>query len=214
MAALREESVPGSDDGRLVSVDRLAVSRDGQRICSLPRLIINRGDRIGIAGANGSGKSTLLRVLAGLEADFSGTCDVASLCGQPVYVHQAPYLFRGTVLSNVVYGLCQQTMSPRERLRIAQEWMSRLKIGDLSRRDVRGLSGGEARRVAIARACAVQPQLLLLDEPLSDLDADGIDCVRSALQALPDTAIVIASPVALPPGFVNRTVIMNPESPG
>ena len=89
----------------LVTLSGLAVSKNEKTICSVSELTINKGERLTVVGPNGSGKSTLLRVLAGLESDLTGNlksevpqCDV-------VYVHQTPYLFRGTVQQNVEYGL-------------------------------------------------------------------------------------------------------------
>ena len=86
----------------------------------------------------------------------------------------------------------------------AQEWLDRLQVGHLAERTTADLSGGERRRVALARALAMQPQLLLLDEPLADLDDEAREIVCDVLSQLPGTTLLIASPVALPKGLVEK----------
>ncbi len=85
------------------------------------------------------------------------------------------------------------------------DWLKRLGMADLASRKVTNLSGGERRRTALARACVLRPKLLLLDEPLVDLDEPGIEAVRLALKELSDSTIVIASPTPMPDGFADRT---------
>lgn len=89
-------------------------------------------------------------------------------------------------------------------------WLQRLGLESLAHRSTRSLSGGEARRTALARACVLQPELLLLDEPLADLDAAGIDCVQESLKELPDSTILISSPTPLPNNLVERTIKLRP----
>lgn len=194
-----------------VSLKELVVSKNDQRICQVDRLEIARGERLGIVGSNGAGKSTLLRVLAGLEPDFSGECRIEAELRQRVIVHQVPWLFRGDVLRNVTFGLVARSISAGRRRELAMDWLQRLEIGDLASRDVRGLSGGERRRVAIARACVLRPALLLLDEPLADLDQTGEELVGKAIRSLEDSTVVVASPLALPQTLVNRTTSLSPE---
>lgn len=91
-------------------------------------------------------------------------------------------------------------------------WLQRLGLAPLAHRSTHSLSGGEARRTALARACVLQPELLLLDEPLADLDAAGIDCVQESLNELPDSTILISSPTPLPQDLVENTINLNPAS--
>lgn len=175
----------------MIDVSNLRVDREGKTICAVDRLAVEPGGRLTVLGANGSGKTTLLRVMAGLTDDFLGTCRVATNHRERTYVHQHPLLFRGSVLTNVRYG--QRTGGPD-----ALEWLRRVGLEHLAARSTRNLSGGEVRRVALARALAVQPRLLLLDEPLAELDSTSCDTVCQLLCDLAQTTIIIASPTPLP----------------
>ncbi len=189
----------------MIDISGMRATKNGRMICSVSELAIAPGERVAILGSNGSGKTTLLRVLSGLEADYEGRCIVNAPWKDCVYVHQSPYLFHGTVLFNVTYGLRQWGTKRAESERLAMRWLQRLEVGSLARDRVAHLSGGERRRVALARACVLRPKLLLLDEPLADLDKSGAECVREALAELSNSTILIASPVSLPEGLVKRS---------
>ena len=190
----------------IVSTHDLSVSRNSTPILQAPDLEIAAGDRIGISGGNGSGKTTLLRVLAGLEHVTPGQVRFSCPPHQITLVHQQPWLFRGSVLANVEYGLAARRVGRTERRRQATGWLERLGGSYLLGRDVKGLSAGERRRVALARALALEPGLLLLDEPLAEIDEAGIETIGGVLARLENTAIVIASPVELPVGFVEQSI--------
>ena len=180
----------------MIEIANLHVHRDGKCICAVEQLAVAPGQRLAIYGANGSGKTTLLRVLAGLTKDFTGTCRVNVASQQCTYLHQQPFLFRGSVLANVRYGEANGAGEGN-----AKQWLDRLEVGHLADRSTADLSGGECRRVALARALAMQPKLLLLDEPLADLDDDASAIVCTTLSQLTDATILIASPIALPAGL-------------
>lgn len=190
----------------MINVRDLQVSKDGKTICSIDQLTANRGERVAIFGSNGSGKTTLLRVMAGLEKDFSGQCRIDAGLHDRVFVHQAPFLFRGTVASNVRYGLAARGINRKARKQLVSEWLERFGIAELAGASVRRLSGGEARRTALARALILRPHVLLLDEPLADLDDAGTELFIKAMDAVPESTVVIASPIELPPGVAGRTV--------
>ena len=156
----------------MIAIDNLSVSKDQRQICCVPKLHLAEQSRMQIVGNNGSGKSTLLRVLGGLESDYVGTCKIGPSTPDRIYVHQSPYLFRGTVESNVAYGLRKHRA--KRIPAVAQEWLERLGISHLAEQDARTLSGGEQRRVALARAFAIGPQLLLLPflASICSLDAE------------------------------------------
>ncbi|MBT4866713.1 MAG: ABC transporter ATP-binding protein [Planctomycetaceae bacterium] len=182
----------------MIDVQHLQVKKNRRTICSIRQLAIQPGERVVVIGSNGSGKSTLLRVLAGLERDYEGRCDVRLTWRERTYVHQSPCLFRGTVLSSVAYGLRCRGVSQQVAAKRAQECLEQLGIHELATSNTQQLSGGETRRVALARALAFKPQLLILDEPLAELDAQGIESVCRVLTELSETTIVIASPTSMP----------------
>ena len=184
----------------MIEIENLRVVRDGKCICAVDELSVAAGDRLAVLGANGAGKTTLLRVLAGLTNGYTGTCRVAVEGRRLTYLHQQPYLFRGSVLSNARYGEVRGAGQGPS----ASDWLDRLQVGHLADRSTANLSGGERRRVALARALAMRPQLLLLDEPLADLDDDAAIVVCETLRQLDDTTILIASPTALPEGLTER----------
>jgi tungstate transport system ATP-binding protein len=189
-----------------ITLSNLTVTKGEQTICQVANATIVRGSTVGITGLNGSGKSTLLRVLAGLETDFAGDVQVDIPCSDRVFVHQSPYLFSGTVLDNVEYGLKAKSVSKSARRELAERWLAHFGIGHLASRSVRSLSGGEGRRTALARACVLEPELLLLDEPLADLDATGAEFVAQALKELSGSTILLSSPTPLSQDLTESTI--------
>jgi tungstate transport system ATP-binding protein len=175
---------------------------------SLPRLEVDDGERLGVRGPNGSGKSTLLRVMAGLLPPTRGRMTGMPPPGRTVLVHQRPYLFRGTAEENVAWAMKVCRLDPSN----AGVWLERLGAGHLARRKAEDLSGGERRRVALARALAAEPEVLLLDEPLAALDEHGVAELVAAVEVFAGT-IVIAAPdlEGLP---VTRVVELQPVSGG
>ena len=142
-------------------------------------LEVRRGELLTILGPSGSGKSTLLSVLAGLRRLDAGTLEVApnddGSGRRPAVVFQDPLLLPWlNVLDNVALGLSYRCHRPRRsrhaRRRVAADMLGRLGISDLAARLPGELSGGQAQRVAVARAVATGPSVLLLDEPFGALD--------------------------------------------
>jgi tungstate transport system ATP-binding protein len=195
----------------MIDISDLTVTKGGQTICHVANAIVTHGSTVGVTGANGSGKSTLLRVLADIETGYDGKCIVDASLKDRVFVHQSPYLFNGTVLSNVEYGLKARSASRSIRHEKAALWLERFGIAHLALRSVESLSGGEKRRTALARACVLEPKLLLLDEPLADLDPEGIDCVVRSLSKLDASTILITSPSPLPVDLTQATITLKQE---
>jgi molybdate transport system ATP-binding protein len=155
------------------------------------------GETLAVLGPNGAGKSTLLRVIAGLQPLTGGSLSLdgrvlddpsAGVLVPPEdraigVVFQDLLLFPHLdSLANVAFGLEVQGRSRAEARRAAAEWLERMEVADRSHAHHDELSGGEAQRVALARALAPGPRALLLDEPLSALDAEIRPEVRRTLR--------------------------------
>ncbi len=155
------------------------------------------GEVLAVLGPNGAGKSTLLRVLAGLlppddgrvEVDGEPWDDVAAGVHLPPHRRRLGMVFQDhllfphlSVTDNVAFGLRTRGAGRREARAAAAAWLARVELADLGARRPGQLSGGQAQRVALARALAGDPALLLLDEPLSALDARTRLTVRAELR--------------------------------
>src|SRR3954469_25705307 len=143
-------------------------------------LHIEPGELVALLGPSGCGKTTALRILAGLDEATSGTVSVdgKDLTRVPAnkrdmgMVFQAYSLFpHMTVLDNVAFGLRLRGKDRGSRKKVAQEKLELVGLGVHANRYASQLSGGQQQRVALARALAIEPSVLLLDEPLSALDA-------------------------------------------
>lgn len=141
---------------------------------------LEAGGSLALLGPSGCGKSSVLRMIAGLLESDSGSVylDGTDLAGLPPgrrgigMIFQDPALFSHlTVEDNIGYGPSCAGMGRRESRAVAALWLERLGLSGFARRRVESLSGGERQRVALARTLAVEPRLVLFDEPLSALDA-------------------------------------------
>jgi len=188
----------------VIRVENLEVVKNGLSICHVAGLSVEVGDRVALLGANGSGKTTLLRVLSGLERDYRGRCNVTGGRTACVYVHQTPWLFRGTVLHNAAWGRRSRGCSMADGKRVAMEWLSKFGAQHLAEVSSNRLSGGERKRVALARALAVEPRILLLDEPFAEVDEDGVKRICDVLSGLKDQTVLIASPSSPPENVTTR----------
>lgn len=158
----------------------IVVVRRGRTILDVDSIEVSRGEVLAILGPNGAGKTTLLSVLGTvIEPDrgrlfFQGRELVGPVRSEfrrrTGFVFQDPLLFDGTVLFNAKLGLFFRDIKGEEADRRALFWLNRLGVSNLKNAGVWGLSGGEARRVSIARALAFEPDILLLDEPFASLD--------------------------------------------
>jgi tungstate transport system ATP-binding protein len=159
-------------------------------------LQIARGERVALIGANGCGKSTLLRLLHGLLPASSGhTSSDQSL--RHAMVFQRPFLMRTSVQNNVALGLWLRGQGWSESKRLALEALHSVGLAEHAMRAARKLSGGQQQRVALARAWAMQPRVLLLDEPTSSLDPHAKREVEALIHQIaerdPEMTLVFAS---------------------
>jgi tungstate transport system ATP-binding protein len=167
------------------------------------RLVLWPGRLYVLTGLNGSGKSTLLNLLAFLsppslgEVFFAGERvtwqrrQLGLLRRKVTLLHQSPYLFAGTVATNIAFGLKARGIERRElRPRVAES-LARVGLTGFEERRIGQLSGGEAQRVALARALALQPEVLLLDEPLANVDKETARIIEPLLAGLPASGTTV-----------------------
>jgi tungstate transport system ATP-binding protein len=165
----------------ILEVRGFRIRRGGADLLNLPSIAVSSGETLSLIGPNGAGKSTLLLGLSGIEPPYAGELlfrgeRVPSGAAALAYrrrvamVFQEPLLFDTTVFENVAAGLRLRNLPKNEITRRATESLERFKVGHLAGRSARTLSGGEAQRTSLARALAVAPEILLLDEPFAALD--------------------------------------------
>lgn len=153
----------------VLSLKDVSVQFDTHMALHGVNLQMKAGERVALVGANGSGKSTLLRVAHGLLKVSSGSVAVAPEVHQAM-VFQRPHMLRTSVLRFVVWGLWLQGMPWRDAHARAMQALERVGLQDMAERSARTLSGGQQQRLALARAWALNPNFVLLDEPTSSLD--------------------------------------------
>lgn len=165
----------------IVRLSRIGVEFAGRSALSDVSVEVVRGEIMTIAGPNGAGKSTLLEVLAGVRQPTRGTREVtASLAYVPQLVAVSP-LLPITVGDVVSLGVPSRTARVPRRRRVAAV-LDQLGIADLATRSFAEVSGGQRQRALLAQALVRTPELLLLDEPTTGLDADSAACIRATLR--------------------------------
>ncbi|MDR1798950.1 MAG: ABC transporter ATP-binding protein [Bifidobacteriaceae bacterium] len=156
-------------------------------------LAVAPGEIAALLGPSGCGKSTLLRAVAGLEPLAEGTVawDGQDLGGVPVHKRRFGLMFQDgqlfahmSVARNVGFGLAMAGLRGEARQAKVTALLELVGLEGFGGRDVTTLSGGQAQRVALARALAPEPRLLLLDEPLSALDADLREALRGQVREI------------------------------
>jgi tungstate transport system ATP-binding protein len=153
-------------------------------------LSLRRGDRLMLVGANGSGKTTLIRLLHGLlEPAVAGSMQTHALVPEGrtprgAMVFQRPFLMSLSVRWNVWLGLWLRGAPAAQREWLCQQALQRVGLASLSGRRARELSGGQQQRLALARAWALQPDILFLDEPTASLDPGAKREVEALVQEI------------------------------
>lgn len=160
----------------------LSVILSGKKVLEISSLQVRANEVLVIIGPNGSGKTTLLLSLALLLKPASGTisyqghpinntAEISGVRRRLAIVFQEPLLLNSTVWNNVTLGLRVRKLSREEIKARTEKWLARFGVAALAQRQTRTLSGGEAKRVSLARAFALQPNVLFLDEPFNGLDS-------------------------------------------
>lgn len=172
---------------RLVDI---AAAYDGRMLYRHLSLTVETGEIVSLVGPSGSGKSTLLRIIAGIERPVSGIVEIdgRDVTSLPIYRRGVGIVFQDNqlfphldVAGNVGYGLRVTGRSSSERV---TEMLALVGLSGFEARRVDTLSGGEAKRVALARTLVTTPRVLLLDEPLTGLDAQLHDRLLADISQL------------------------------
>ncbi|NIS59157.1 MAG: ATP-binding cassette domain-containing protein [Proteobacteria bacterium] len=168
----------------------------GRMVLDMPHLSIQRGKIYGVVGPNGSGKTTLVCIMNLLLRPTTGQLFFE---GKPIQrdeisrleiqrsmamTLQTPYLFNTTVEGNIAYGLRARGIPRRNWAAIIEGALQQVGLGGMAERRSRELSGGEIQLVAIARALAIDPQILFLDEPAANVDVRHINQLEEIIRAI------------------------------
>ena len=182
-----------NDSANILEINDIKVKRAGVLLVDIPSLQVERGEILSLIGPNGAGKTTLLLTLSCLTKPTQGEISFRGRkigSDYPVFeyrrnlavVFQEPLLFNTTVFKNVASGLTIRRMQKEEIRRIVKESLERFGISHLGERSARTLSGGEAQRTSLARAFAIRPEILFLDEPFASLDPPTRESLLDDLQ--------------------------------
>ena len=206
-----------------IAVNQLSFQFGSDFFLQIDQFQLAAGEVLGLLGPNGAGKSTFLRILGLLLKPSKG---LVTLSDQPVnYGHrglaqrrqvttvfQKPILLDTSVRANVTTGLKFRGIGRHQRNRMADHWLDRFGITHLAKRSARLLSGGETRRVALARAMVLEPRLLLLDEPFNDLDRESRQelqtQLRNILKQVQTAVILVTHDLYESLGLVDRLGVM------
>jgi thiamine transport system ATP-binding protein len=208
----------------MLSVVDLCVSFDSDPVLDHVSFEVATGEVVALLGPSGSGKTTVLRVIAGLQPADSGTVllDGRSLDGVPAHRRSIGLVFQDEQLfphldvrANVAFGLRMAGRTRHEQVARVDELLALVGLPGFGDRRVTSLSGGEAKRVALARSLAPAPAVLLLDEPLTGLDPELHDRLAADLAALlrrtGTTALMVTHDLAEAAAIADRTLSLPPR---
>lgn len=207
----------------MLQVDGLQVRRGKRTVLSVDSLAVAPGEILAVIGANGAGKSTLLQAMALLlpatmTYRFAGRVaelprETLALRRQMAVVFQEPLLLDGTVAENVALGLKLRGVPAAAIRERVSHWLEQLGVAHLVSRHARSLSGGEAQRVSLARALALEPRVLFLDEPFGALDVLTrvalVQELRALLKKAEVTALFITHDFAEVPLLADRVAVVH-----
>jgi thiamine transport system ATP-binding protein len=176
-----------------LEVDAITVMFDETVVLDAVSLTVESGEIVGLLGPSGSGKSTLLRTIAGTLRPDAGRVmlDAQDVSSVPTHERAVGMVFQDnqlfphrTVGDNVAFGLKMAGIGRADRRGRASSWLERVGLAGFDDRETNDLSGGEAKRVALARTLIVEPGIVLLDEPLTGLDRELHDRLAHDLSRL------------------------------
>jgi tungstate transport system ATP-binding protein len=172
-----------------LALDKVTFAAGGKRLMKEVSCVLDGGPRSVILGPNGAGKSLLLRLCHGLIEPTSGTVSWSGADGMDASLHQAmvfqrPVMLRRSVAANVDYALSLRGLPSGERRERVDDVLARTGLRRFSDRSARVLSVGEQQKLALARAWALRPQVLFLDEPTASLDPAATLAVEDVIAAI------------------------------
>jgi len=176
---------------------------------------LDEGARVVVLGANGAGKSVLLRTLHGLIAPTAGSVRWAGSTTRPAsqaMVFQRPVMLRRSALGNIAYGLAVSGVAEPDRTRRTRAALANVGLAHLAGRQARVLSGGEQQRIALARAWALRPRALFLDEPTASLDpsaAAEIERITGEIHASGTTVLMTTHNLGLARRFADEIAFLH-----
>ncbi|MBN8486920.1 MAG: ATP-binding cassette domain-containing protein [Burkholderiales bacterium] len=153
------------------------------------QLTLSRGERLALIGPNGSGKTTLLRVLHGLQSHHGQRTEHQPIVAAMLFQH--PFLLRLSAWRNLTLALWLRGVPAAERARRARQALDRVGLGGVASQPARTLSGGQQQRLALARAWALRPDVLFLDEPTASLDPSAKREVETLLEEFADDGMTL-----------------------
>lgn len=159
-----------TNDDALFALHEIDVNYGRARALVGATLSIRTGERVALIGANGSGKSTLLRVLHNLVPHAAGAFASRVPRRSQAMLFQRPHMLRASARNNVAIALWLHGLRWRDAQGDATAALARVGLGHVVERNARALSGGQQQRLALARAWALKPDVMLLDEPTASLD--------------------------------------------
>ncbi len=210
--------------GAVIEGRGLRVTRGGSVIVDVPSFTVEEGEMLSLIGPNGAGKTTLLQAVSCLAKPFEGElffrgrkvgteCPVLTYRRALAMVFQEPLLFDATVFENVASGLKIRGMKRAPMRYAVMESLGLFGIAHLSDRSARSLSGGEAQRASLARAFAIRPDILLLDEPFASLDPRSreplIEDMQTVVRSTGTTAVFVTHDLMESVRLSDRMAVMD-----
>jgi tungstate transport system ATP-binding protein len=207
----------------ILEMEKIQYQVATKMILDIPYFELYKGDFLGIMGPNGAGKSTFLKLLAFLDSPTAGAIhyhgEIQSAKSIPLSLRrqlsvalQQSLLLQGTVYENVAMGLTFRKTPKAVIQQRVSDILEMFEISHLAKKSTRELSGGEAQRVSLARALAVEPEILFLDEPFSALDFPTkmklIEDFQRIIQQTDTTIVFISHDLLEIQALANRLLIL------
>jgi NitT/TauT family transport system ATP-binding protein len=198
----------------MIAFEHASKSFDSLKVLNDLSFHISSGEILGVVGPSGAGKTTILKLITGIIAPDEGAVRVAE--GAVGYVFQEPRLLPWrTALDNVAVPLRARGMDKADARKKAAQWLDRVGLAGFEHYHPAELSGGMAQRVSVARALAVEPAILLMDEPFSNMDATLKASIMATLQQIlkerKTTAVYVTHDLTEALQLADRIVEMTPE---